>query len=49
MYHMLIKRQIIRLSNDIDNIKMCKRILQETKKLKKSFVFLKCFGQRYFT
>ena len=35
MYHMLIKRQIIRLSNDIDNIKMCKRILQETKKLKK--------------
>ena len=27
MYHMLIKIQIIRLSNDIDNIKMGKRIL----------------------
>ena len=27
MYHMLIKRQIIGLSNDIDNIKMGKRIL----------------------
>ena len=27
MYHMLIERQMIRLSNDIDNIKMGKRIL----------------------
>ena len=27
IYYMSIKRQIIRLSNDIDNIKMVKRIL----------------------
>ena len=26
MYHMLIERQMIRLSNDIDNIKMGKNI-----------------------
>ena len=27
MYHILMERQIIRLSNDISNIKMDKRIL----------------------
>ena len=44
MYHMLIKRQIIRLSNDINNIKMGKRILlkinQEIEKSSFSLNFL---------
>ena len=31
MYHMLIKRQMIRLSNDIDNIKMGKKNTSENK------------------
>ena len=38
MYHISIKRQIIRLSNDINNIRMDKRILlkinKEIKKIK---------------
>ena len=39
MFHISIKRQKIRLSNDINNIRMDKRILLEIKKL--IFFFLK--------
>ena len=38
MYYIFIKRQMIRLSNDIRNIKMGKRIL-----LKINWKFEKCF------
>ena len=50
MYYILIKRQIIRLSNGISNIKMGKRMLLKIneKKRKMSF-FLVFFGQRYLT
>ena len=38
MYHILIERQIIRLSNGISNIKMGKRMLLKlTKKMKNEF------------
>ena len=42
MYHILMKRQIIRLYNDISNIKMDKRI-------GKMIFFLDCFDQRCLT
>ena len=42
MYHISIKRQIIRLSNDINNIKVGKRILLKiNKEFEKSFFFFK--------
>ena len=41
MYHVSIKRQIIRLSNDMNNIKMDKRILLKiNKEMEKLFFFL---------
>ena len=43
MYNILLERQIIRLSNDIANIVMGKRMLR------KICFFLEIFGQRYLT
>ena len=39
MYHVLIKRQVIRLSNDIRNMKMCKRILMKINREFEKLVF----------
>ena len=42
MYHILIKSQILRLSNDINNIKMGKRMpLKINQEFKKNVFFLK--------
>ena len=39
MYHLLIKRQIIRLSNDVNNINMGKTILPKIEWEFEKFVF----------
>ena len=50
MYYLLIKRQIISLSNGISNIKMGKRMLPKiNNKNEKMRFFLEIFGQQYFT
>ena len=46
MFHISIKRHIIRLSNDMNNIRMDKRILLKMKLKKKNLNFI---GQRYLT
>ena len=48
MYYILIKRQIIRLSNDISNIKMGKRMLLKISQKKEMSFFLEAFGQPTF-
>ena len=48
MYHALIRRQIIKLSNDITKIKMSKSILLKiSREFEKNYFVLTFFGQRY--
>ena len=50
IYHVLIKRQMIKLSNDITVVKMGKRILLKiSREFEKMIIFLTFFGQRYLT
>ena len=49
MYQILIKSQILRQFNDINNIKMGKRMPLKINQEFKKRVFIEMFGQRYLT